>query len=382
MKCWQDSGRASHKGTKNSNKCLCKEQIMKKTNYLKMIGIFSAIMLLFALISCGDGAGGGGGPLSVVYEGYTSGAGGKSYTLTITENPDRAAYKPVAGDKYKLVIKKDEDPEKVSTGFVLGVSGQTFTLQPSAAPYGEPVGTEAPTFDVTVNTSGGITNIEEHADITLDDGEAEEGPGHVNPGPELYVMVNVGDRGPGGGVIFYKFDEGVDLGDGYIVHFLEAAPVVLGPVAWVSDDFYRNLDPEDPEDYDWDYKNAFVPDTEYGIGYGMWNTSQIIGVDPNAPAAAACYDYTKNGFNDWFLPSPDELFALMQVTTDHPAHLKFCWTSKQDESRPEMNNPWAVQMFYMMDYNPNPTPYYETWMKSSMEYVVPIRGVMYSDFEF
>ena len=31
---------------------------MKKTNYLKMIGIFSAVMLLFALVSCGDGAGG------------------------------------------------------------------------------------------------------------------------------------------------------------------------------------------------------------------------------------------------------------------------------------------------------------------------------------
>jgi hypothetical protein len=77
-----------------------------------------------------------------------------------------------------------------------------------------------------------------------------------------------------------------------ICHYLEAAPADMsGTLAWVSSVF------------------SSVPDISgmgRAIGTGRKNTTLILAVDANAPAAKACKEYSNGGKTDWFLPSQDE----------------------------------------------------------------------------
>ncbi len=50
-----------------------------------------------------------------------------------------------------------------------------------------------------------------------------------------------------------------------------------------------------------------------GIGWGMGNTTSIVnncGFNTSGIAAKLCYDLVLNGYDDWFLPSKDELNQL------------------------------------------------------------------------
>ena len=358
-------------------------------------GLAVLLAMLFALVSCDDGSGGGSDPTSISYAGN---AGGKTYTLTISKGASKAVFTPKVHDHYILKIKKDGEAEKTSSGYVLFIvpagagGGSTYTLQPTATPPGEPAGTTAPTFDVTVNNTNGITSIDasdtdgdgmaDDTKITLDGAQGEDDPpGHVNPGGEVYIKVNIGDRGPGGGIIFYVFPgDGLDMGDGYICQYLEVAPVALGPFAWISDDFYVE-NPENPGYFYWDYNAANVPDTEYGIGAGLKNTSLILEVDENAPAASACFDWENNGFNDWFLPSPEEFYELGTVISrnfiTHPARYLPCWTSAQDHDDNRNAISWSMyELVDKLSFNSTSKP------SKTHHYVVPIRGVMLSDFKW
>ncbi len=52
----------------------------------------------------------------------------------------------------------------------------------------------------------------------------------------------------------------------------------------------------------------FVGATGAGIGYGSMNTANIVGLYGNANyAAKLCDDFISNGYDDWYLPSKDEL---------------------------------------------------------------------------
>ena len=108
----------------------------------------------------------------------------------------------------------------------------------------------------------------------------------------------IGDTGPGGGIIFYvNYWGGFVMRDtGETYHYLEAAPVDLGDLAWASSG----------------YESTYIADTSQTIGYGRWNTARILAADANAPAAKACNDYSHNGKSDWFLPSSEELSLLYQ----------------------------------------------------------------------
>ena len=153
-------------------------------------------VIVFAFAACpteGDD-GGGGGPKSVTYKGYS---GSKTYTLKITENTGKAAYQPVNGDKYTLTIAETGQNNKVSSGTVIDVQpitlfdgsvGKTMELQPN----GLPGGSQPPSFSVNIVNSGGILDID--GDIALDDGETEEEPGRVNPvagelEPQSFVFI-------------------------------------------------------------------------------------------------------------------------------------------------------------------------------------------------
>ena len=111
----------------------------------------------------------------------------------------------------------------------------------------------------------------------------------------------VGDRGPGGGYIF--FDRGY-FADGW--QFLEAAPASISGT------------------HQWATRNVLIPNlsrdwrdnTDWGIGRGRINTDIILAHAAangyTAPAALASVNYSNNGKTDWFLPSRDELNLMFQ----------------------------------------------------------------------
>jgi hypothetical protein len=97
----------------------------------------------------------------------------------------------------------------------------------------------------------------------------------------------IGDRGPAGGFVFY--DKG-RVTDGW--RYLEAAPVDVPRSAQWSADYFR-----------------VTTGTE--IGTGKQNTELIIVAltarGETGKAAQLCRSALISGYNDWFLPSEDEL---------------------------------------------------------------------------
>ena len=106
---------------------------------------------------------------------------------------------------------------------------------------------------------------------------------------------NIGDIGPAGGFIFYVNPDYET--DGW--KYLEAAPSDLpgikGGIPW----------------YNGDYVAAVK--TETAIGTGMSNTQKIVKILGNGSyAAKLCDDFILNGYNDWFMPSQDELNLIYE----------------------------------------------------------------------
>ena len=103
------------------------------------------------------------------------------------------------------------------------------------------------------------------------------------------AVYNIGDTGPGGGIVFY--DKGYSSENW---RYLEVALTDLGPDMWASTA----------------HNNTDIPDAVQSLGKGKSNTDAILAEDANAPAAKACKEYRGGGKNDWFLPSKDELNLL------------------------------------------------------------------------
>ena len=102
-------------------------------------------------------------------------------------------------------------------------------------------------------------------------------------------LLEVGDTGPGGGIIFYN--------DGCLG--LEAAPV----------DWDGNGDDDDPS-VQWGCNGTEITGADgTAVGTGAQNTQDILaGCDDGGIAAELAADYTwPNGQQDGFLPSKDEL---------------------------------------------------------------------------
>jgi len=99
------------------------------------------------------------------------------------------------------------------------------------------------------------------------------------------------DRGPAGGWIFYINPNWER--DGW--RYLEAAPEDCGDIVWSN-----------------------IAGTEIGvaaqgtaINTGKTNTIAIAGQSGHTQSAAKlCLDYSEGGYDDWFLPSKDELWQM------------------------------------------------------------------------
>jgi TolB-like protein len=119
---------------------------------------------------------------------------------------------------------------------------------------------------------------------------------------------NIGDEGPGGGIVFYYSEEEFDVyqADGSIkrCNYLEVSKMEVANVSWCSK----------KSDSDCCYIN-----TNTELGFGKMNTYKIINgehsggtVSSSNCAAKACFEYStaQTAKGEWFLPSKDELNLL------------------------------------------------------------------------
>lgn len=135
----------------------------------------------------------------------------------------------------------------------------------------------------------------------------------------LYAIwkYNVGTPGPAGGTIVY--DRGIGS-SGW--RFIEAAPADLGSYIWGSNDISGA--------------------SSASLGQGRSNTYSIINGHTstnNAAYACASYTTTVSGqlFDDWFLPSKDELLEVSKVITLSPSVYYWCSTQTSGSSAYHLN---------------------------------------------
>ncbi len=115
------------------------------------------------------------------------------------------------------------------------------------------------------------------------------------------VDYGIGDIGPAGGLIFY-------INPNYKTdswRYFEAAPSDLPSInndcGWIQWDFrgYGN--------------HPFISATQTAIGTGKSNTQKIVATQGNGNyAAKLCDDLALNGYNDWYMPSKDELNLMYE----------------------------------------------------------------------
>jgi hypothetical protein len=132
----------------------------------------------------------------------------------------------------------------------------------------------------------------------------------------------IGDTGPAGGIIFYHVEAGFPL-QGYPTG--TTGTTVFYLEAWTANEFRLS---SSFQTMDWFHQtslNANVQQTHnpsnptQWIGYGFRNTKRILAaIDATlavrgSAAAHVCDIADHGGFNDWFLPSVDELRMLALV---------------------------------------------------------------------
>jgi hypothetical protein len=135
-------------------------------------------------------------------------------------------------------------------------------------------------------------------------GIAYLGSSPSQPSPTPNQTYKIGDRGPAGGIVFY--DKGNNSG-GW--RYLEAAPVETEKqMHWAG--WYDGFDEKYHDSYTYKGFTHQASGTGTGIGNGKRNTQLIIDnlrhYDLWLPVHY-CSELMYGGFNDWFLPSKDEL---------------------------------------------------------------------------
>lgn len=157
------------------------------------------------------------------------------------------------------------------------------------------------TFTLTFNAPVALANTV--FKVTIESGE------HT----DWMDVYNIGDTGPGGGIVFYYNAAGFNCGPSFTVngspnggkcYHLEAAPqswfAGTPNRSWASATYWLTRVPSPGA-------------TATAIGSGYRNTLAIIGQgnsNPATSAAALAQSYSGAGMTDWYLPSKDELHEL------------------------------------------------------------------------
>lgn len=121
-----------------------------------------------------------------------------------------------------------------------------------------------------------------------------------------YGKYNIGDEGPGGGIVFYVSKEGFKVYDGkrgeVLCHYLEMTAKTLGLSKWLPG-------------------YVEIGGTGKGLGYGKANTYKILEMsaklDLNEDNCAAYrvsqYSTPTTKKGDWWLPSKEELSLMYKA---------------------------------------------------------------------
>ncbi len=147
----------------------------------------------------------------------------------------------------------------------------------------------------------------------------------------------LGDDGPAGGLIFY--DKG-SYSNGW--RYLEFGQEIQGG------------------DKNWGCLTT--NNTSFSLGRGYENTINVINnynnnnCSESPQAFLACAGLQRNGFDDWFLPSANELQELYQYRNQLALGAKRYWSSTES----------TAQIAYIVDYggNDNGIPHTYTWRKT------------------
>jgi len=178
----------------------------------------------------------------------------------------------------------------------------------------------------------------------------------------------VGDIGPAGGYIFYKKGS---FSDGW--QYLEAAPsdIVLGPIDVLGSDhahvfgYYRTTP----------YGSSTLVGTGTDIGTGSTNTAALVlkmGATAYTSshyrtitttenyAARLCDIHEAGGYDDWFLPSKDELDLIYDNLKVHALgdfSDNYYWSSSEDDAY------YAWGQFFIGRFQSNYTRYREAQVR-------------------
>lgn len=149
----------------------------------------------------------------------------------------------------------------------------------------------------------------------------------------------VGDIGPGGGVVFYN--AGVLKAWG---QYMEAAPVEVEGVGlpWKR---LNAVDRRTPVYRDSKGQPARIKRVRSkAIGMGQINTAAIVRAYGRGRYAARYADaMVLNGYNDWFLPSKDELNVMYSIlSTAYPRIGSYARSFYWSSSEYDFNNAWTV----------------------------------------
>ena len=99
--------------------------------------------------------------------------------------------------------------------------------------------------------------------------------------------------------------------------------------------------PSDQSSASWGCYGQFIGGTSSDVGTGAANTTAIVsGCSETAIAAKICADLTLGGYDDWFLPSKDELNLMYEnigqgSSLENPGNFNSnrYWSSTEDDNR-------------------------------------------------
>ena len=226
----------------------------------------------------------------------TNAAGSATQTFTLTVTTAAPAFSLSSTSETRVVTTAITGYTITSTGAPITSYSYEGTL-PSGLAFststGRITGTPTETRTATTYTIIGASASGETATATY----------------RLRVTGDIGDTGPGGGIIYYYRSAGFNCGPtrASTCRYLEAAPA-----RWLgTSDTSTRWAQQQPVDY----SSTTVPGngaTATEIGWGYRNTRAIVAQGNNATSASAVADshtVTVSGvvYDDWFLPSKDEL---------------------------------------------------------------------------
>lgn len=162
----------------------------------------------------------------------------------------------------------------------------------------------------------------------------------------------IGSIGPGGGTVFAFFDDTNTSG-------LEIFPDVIGEAAWGCEGVIV------------DAVSVNGPSNGIGVSSGAQSSEVIRAANTSgtcfAAAAQLTFEFTNNGFSDWYLPSTDELVSIRDLELLPGNAGDAFWSSTEDTPQN------AFTVIIQNQANPQDTGEPSTTAKATVTNVVAIR---------